>query len=178
VRIIGGLHKGILINPPQGLPVRPTTDRAKESLFNILDNNFNFETIRALDLFSGTGNIAYELCSRGCLHVDAVDMNSKCVQFIKDTKNRLSLDMLTAIRKDAFAFLRSCTETYTLIFADAPYAMKEVTTLPAIIEQRKLLDPEGWLIIEHESNLDLTTATGFFEKRVYGQSAFSFFSTT
>jgi len=175
LRIIGGTHSGIIIHTPKGLPVRPTTDRAKESLFNIIGNQFDFEALHVLDLFSGTGNIAYEFCSRNALSVDAVDVNEKCVLFIKETKQKLKLTQLSPVRKDAFAYLKSCTKKYHIIFADAPYANKQIIEIPRIVADKNLLNEGGWLIVEHESNLDLSTETGYFDKRIYGQSAFSFF---
>jgi 16S rRNA (guanine966-N2)-methyltransferase len=175
VRIISGTHKSILIQPPQGLPVRPTTDRAKESLFNIIENNFDIENSVVLDLFSGTGNIAYEFASRGAASITAVDMNEKCISFIKATKQKLKLDALSVVKKDAFAFLKSATTTYDIIFADAPYAHKQILDLPRIVSEKKMLNTQGWLIVEHETMLELNDEPGFFDKRVYGQSAFSFF---
>lgn len=175
MRIIGGTHSGISLHAPKNLPVRPTTDRAKESLFNILENNFDIESLTVLDIFSGTGNIAYEFCSRGAVSIDAVDVNDKCILFIKETKQKLKLNNLNPIRKDAFAYLKGCTKKYDVIFADAPYANKQIIEIPGIVNDKNLLNENGWLIIEHESNLDLSSEKGYFDKRIYGQSAFSFF---
>lgn len=175
MRIISGTHKGILLHAPKGLPVRPTTDRSKESLFNIIENNFDTHGLHVLDLFSGTGNIAYECCSRGAEHVDAVDINDRCVAFIKATKQKLKLEALHPVRKDAFAYLKSCTQQYDLIFADAPYAHQQVIELPRLVHEKQLLKPAGWLVVEHEVHLDLRHEKGYFDQRVYGQSAFSFF---
>lgn len=176
MRIISGIHKSILIQPPKGLPVRPTTDRAKESLFNIIENQFDVESLKVLDLFSGTGNISYEFASRGALSITAVDLNDKCVSFIKSMKQKLNLDHLNVVRKDAFTFLRTTPDTYDFIFADAPYAHKQLIELPRLVNERKLLNQRGCLVVEHETILDLNNEPGFTEKRVYGQSAFSFFS--
>jgi 16S rRNA (guanine966-N2)-methyltransferase len=175
VRIISGTHKSILINPPKGLPVRPTTDRAKESLFNIIENNFDIESLNVLDIFSGTGNIAYEFASREAAKVVAVDINEKCVQFIKSVKEKLKLEQLYPVKKDAFVYLKNCIEPFDIIFADAPYAHKQIVEIPRLVNGKQLLMEKGWLIVEHESLLDLDTEPGFFDKRVYGQSAFSFF---
>jgi 16S rRNA (guanine966-N2)-methyltransferase len=175
VRIISGEFKGILINPPKGLPVRPTTDRAKESLFNILENHFELDELSVLDIFSGTGNIAYEFVSRNAKKVMAVDINEKCVQFIKSVKDKNNFETLQVIKKDAFAFLKHAAEKYDIIFADAPYAHKQIIEIPRIVHDKQLLTGTGWLIVEHESLLDLDQEPGFFDKRVYGQSAFSFF---
>ena len=175
MRIINGSKKGIIIHAPADLPVRPTTDRSKESLFNILDNHFNFETLNVLDLFSGTGNIAYEFASRGALGVLCIDAHLGCVKFIKLTAQKLGFDNLEARKQDAFLFLKSSTESYDIIFADAPYALHRILELPQLIFENKRLNKNGWLIIEHASNLDLSKHNGFFELRKYGQSTFSFF---
>lgn len=175
MRIISGTHKSILIQPPKGLPVRPTTDRAKESLFNILENLYDIESLTVLDLFSGTGNIAYEFASRGSQKVVAVDVNEKCTGFIKLMQHKLQLKQLQVVRKDAFAFIRQCTDTFDLVFADAPYAHKELMTIPRLVAEKKLLRAGGLLIVEHETILDLSVEPGFEQVREYGQSAFSFF---
>ncbi len=177
MRIISGIHKSILIEPPKGLPVRPTTDRAKESLFNIIENQFDIESLKVLDLFSGTGNIAYEFASRGAAHITAVDLSDKCVAFIKSMKQKLKLEQLDVVRKDAFTFLKTTTDTYDFIFADAPYAHKQLMELPRLVAEHKLLNKGGCLVVEHETLLDLNNEPGFTGKRVYGQSAFSFFSS-
>jgi 16S rRNA (guanine(966)-N(2))-methyltransferase RsmD len=176
VRIISGSLKGILITPPKGLPVRPTTDRAKESLFNIIENNFHMDELDVLDLFSGTGNISYEFASRGAQKITAVDLNFKCVEFIKSMKQKHALSNLDVQKKDAFTFLKSALTPYDIIFADAPYAHRDINQIPKLVAERKLLNPNGWLIVEHENTLDLDKEPNFLNKRVYGQSCFSFFS--
>ncbi|MEI6595613.1 MAG: RsmD family RNA methyltransferase [Bacteroidota bacterium] len=176
MRIISGTHKSILLHAPTGLPVRPTTDRSKESLFNIIENNFDIEKLTVLDIFSGTGNIAYEFCSRGAIHVDAVDVNEKCIAFIKQTKQKLKFENLFPLKKDAFSYLKNCTQKYDIIFADAPYANKQIIEIPRLTADTNLLNKNGWLIVEHEVHLDLNSEKGFFDKRIYGQSAFSFFT--
>lgn len=155
--------------------MRPTTDRAKESLFNIIENNFDIEDLNVLDIFSGTGNIAYEFASRGAQKITAVDINEKCVMFIKSVKEKLKLTTMQVVKKDAFAFLNNASEKYDIIFADAPYAHKQIIDIPRIVYAKQLLTQTGWLIVEHESLLDLDKEPGFFDKRVYGQSAFSLF---
>lgn len=175
MRIISGNLKGILIHPPQGLPVRPTTDRAKESLFNILENRYDMEGLEVLDLFSGTGGIAYECCSRGASRVLAIDLNAKCVAFISSMKEKHKLSALTVRKADVFRFLNNADGNYDLIFADAPYAHPQMAEIPRRIMESTLLKPAGSLVVEHESNLDLSRESGFFECRKYGQSSFSFF---
>lgn len=178
MRIISGTHKGIIINPPKGLPVRPTTDRAKESLFNILENNFNFDTLHCLDLFSGTGNVAYEFCSRGATKVVSVDLDFGCVNFIKETVKKHQFAQLKTFKKNAFTFIQQCEEQFDIIFADAPYALDALASIPEHIFNKQLLNTDGWLIVEHQSNLDLSQQKHFFDCRKYGQSAFSFFKHT
>lgn len=178
MRIISGTHKGIIINAPKGLPVRPTTDRAKESLFNILENNFDFEGLACLDLFSGTGNVAYEFCSRGAQKVVSVDLDFGCVKFIKESITKHHFTQLTAIKRDAFTFINQCSDKFDIIFADAPYALDKLPVISSQIFDKQLLNTKGWLIVEHQSNLDLSNQSHFFEKRNYGQSTFSFFKNT
>jgi 16S rRNA (guanine(966)-N(2))-methyltransferase RsmD len=175
LRIISGKHKGILLHPPQGLPVRPTTDRAKESLFNILANHFYFEELSVIDLFAGTGNISFEFCSRGANSVIAVDKDAGCINYIKTVKQRLELNSLKAIKQDVYTYIGKCTEKAHIIFADASYADKQLLRLPDLILTQNILHVDGWLIVEHGSDLDFSSQYGYFDKRIYGQSAFSFF---
>lgn len=175
MRIISGSLKGIILHPPKGLPVRPTTDRAKESLFNILDNNFTMKGLDVIDLFSGTGNISFEFASRGAARITAVDLHGKCIAWIKETALKLGLKQIQTIKSDALGYLKKCQVPADIIFSDAPYAMKEIIQIPGIVHQNQLLKPNGWLIVEHEVNLDFSHENGFFDKRIYGQSAFSFF---
>ena len=175
MRIISGKHKGILLHPPKGLPVRPTTDRAKESLFNILGNHFYFEELSVIDLFAGTGNISFEFCSRGAKSVVAVDKDAGCVNYIKTVKQNMELSALTVIKHDVYTFIGKCTDKAHIIFADAPYADKQLIRLPDLILKQNILHEGGWLIIEHGSDLDFSRQNGYFDKRIYGQSAFSFF---
>lgn len=177
MRIVAGQLKGIVIQPPKGLPVRPTTDRAKESLFNILNNTYSFETVCVLDLFAGTGNISYEFCSRGAPDVVAVDKDYGCIQFIKSMKLKHNLKSLQVIKSDVFGYLNICSRQFDIIFADPPYALHKTQNIPSIIISKNLLREGGALIIEHGADLDLSNETGFFEKRVYGQSVFSFFNS-
>ncbi len=176
MRIISGTYKGAIIQAPKDLPVRPTTDRAKESLFNILEVNFNLEGKSVLDLFSGTGNIAYEFCSRGAESVVSVDNHFKCVSFIQSMKKKYQMDTLEVQKRDVYLYLKQFHRPYDIIFADAPYAQKDLITLPELVLANGHLQTGGWLILEHESNLEMSNQSGFFDKRIYGQSAFSFFA--
>jgi len=176
MRIISGKHKGRKITAPKKLPVRPTTDMAKEGLFNILNNSYYFADIAVLDLFSGTGNIALEFGSRGCMHITSVDENQGCVQFI--TKTAATLDLpITALKSDVFSYLEKTHTQADIIFADPPYelAFEDFSKILDIIFSKKLLLEEGLLIVEHSKHTDLSALAHFSRQRKYGGSVFSFF---
>jgi 16S rRNA (guanine(966)-N(2))-methyltransferase RsmD len=175
VRIVSGKYKGRHLHPPAGLPVRPTTDMAKVSLFNILNNYFDFEKLKVLDLFSGTGNITLEFISRGCSDITSIDSHFKCIQFIKEQSVIMEIRKSKAVKADVFGYLKKCSESFDLIFADPPYDMQKTNDIPEIIFSRKLLNPEGWLIIEHSSRTNFTTHINFSEHRKYGNANFSIF---
>lgn len=175
MRIISGTHKSRNIVAPKSLPVRPTTDFAKESLFNILGNYFDFDTITVLDLFSGTGNITYEFASRGCKKITSIDENFNCCSFIKKTITSLDFQNVTVIKSDVFSFLKYCKDPFDLIFADPPYEHKQIETIPNLVFEKKLLNKEGWLILEHSASNDFTNHSCFFEQRNYGKVNFSIF---
>jgi 16S rRNA (guanine(966)-N(2))-methyltransferase RsmD len=175
MRIIGGTLKGLRLNPPKNLPVRPTTDLAKEALFNILLNQIEFDDIKVLDLFCGTGNIAYEFASRGAKQVIAVDRSIHCINYIKDTSRQHGLTNIKTFKADIFKYLQVETEQYDLIFADPPYDMNQIPEIPKIIFEKNLLSPDGLLIVEHQSMQNLSNHPAFVEQRKYGHSSFSFF---
>ena len=175
MRIISGIHKGRRINAPGNLPVRPTTEFAKESLFNILLNNFDLQKIRVLDLFAGTGNISYEFASRGCVDITSVDIDHRCIRFINKTVAFLKCENIKVIRSDSFKFLNSCKEKFDIIFADPPFLMTEVDRIANRVFENQLLNENGWLIIEHSGNTDLSNLDHFIEKRRYGNVNFSIF---
>ncbi|MFC0517800.1 16S rRNA (guanine(966)-N(2))-methyltransferase RsmD [Mucilaginibacter angelicae] len=175
MRIIGGSLKGLRLNPPKDLPVRPTTDLAKEALFNILLNQIEFEDIKVLDLFSGTGNISLEFASRGASEVISVDRSIHCVNYLKDTSRQHKLTQIKTYREDVFKYLNIETEQYDLIFADPPYDLNRIPDLPKVIFEKKLLKPDGVLIVEHQSLQNLSNHPAFVEQRKYGHSSFSFF---
>jgi 16S rRNA (guanine966-N2)-methyltransferase len=177
MRIIGGVLKGLRLNPPKNLPVRPTTDLAKEALFNILQNQIEFEGINVLDLFSGTGNISFEFASRGARQVTAVDRSIHCIHYIKDTSRQHRLDTIKTFKADIFKYLQQETEQYDLIFADPPYDMNQIPEIPKIIFEKKLLSLGGLLIVEHQSMQNLSNHPSFVEQRKYGHSSFSFFKS-
>jgi len=176
MRIIGGRLKGLRLNPPKNLPVRPTTDLAKEALFNILQNKIEFEDIRVLDLFSGTGNISMEFASRGAAQVISVDRSVQCVHCLKDTARQHGLTNIKTFKDDVFKYLQLETDQYDLIFADPPYDMNQIPEIPKIVFEKNLLLPGGLLIVEHQSMQNLSNHPAFSEQRKYGHSSFSFFN--
>ena len=175
MRIIGGRLKGLRLNPPKNLPVRPTTDMAKEALFNILLNQIDFEGIKVLDLFSGTGNISLEFASRGAEKVTGVDRSIQCVHYLKDASRQHGLTQVEVFKADVFKYLEMETEQYDLIFADPPYDLNRIPEIPKVIFDKKLLAEGGLLIVEHQSLQNLSNHPAFTEQRKYGHSSFSFF---
>jgi len=175
MRIIGGKLKGIRLNPPKNLPVRPTTDMAKEALFNILQNQLEIENIKVLDLFSGTGNISLEFASRAALEITSVDLNFGCYNYLKKTSEELQLHQIKAIKSDVFKFLNQTSQKFDLIFADPPYDLHRIPEIAPLIFEKNILNENGLLIIEHQSMQDLSNHPNFKEKRKYGYSGFSFF---
>lgn len=175
MRIIRGSHGGRKILAPANLPVRPTTDLAKESLFNILDNYIYFEDIDVLDLFAGTGSISYEFASRGSKSVVAVDIHPKCVHFIANTATKLNFSQLRVVRTAALPFLQHALSKYDLIFADPPYDLDGIEQIAVVVFERQLLKDGGFLIIEHDKSHDFSSYPGFFQQRNYGKVNFTFF---
>ena len=178
MRIIGGKLKGLRINPPANLPVRPTTDLAKEALFNILYNQFDFEEIRVLDLFSGTGNLSLEFASRGVPEIVAVDREFGCFNYLKKMSKELKLETIQPYKSDVFKFLELETEPFDLIFADPPYDLTRIPEIAKVVFERNLVKPGGYLIVEHPSMKKLDNHPNFKEQRQYGSSSFSFFEPT
>ena len=175
MRIIGGTLRGLRLNPPKNLPVRPTTDLAKEALFNILQNHIEFEGIRVLDLFCGTGNISLEFASREAEQVTSVDRSIHCINYVKDTARQHHLEQIKTYKADVFKYLELETEKYNLIFADPPYDLNRIPEIPKIIFEKELLLADGLLIVEHQSMQNLSNHPAFVEQRKYGHSSFSFF---
>lgn len=176
MRIISGKYKGRRINPPKGLPVRPTTDMSKESLFNILNNHFNFDGLKILDLFAGTGNISYEFASRGSEPITAVDGDFGCVKFIKQTAAEFDFP-IAAIKSDVFKFLEKCNSNFDIIFADPPYGLNQdvFEKVILLIFENNILNEEGMMIIEHSKHTQLEHLPHFSFQKNYGGSVFSFF---
>ncbi|MGB3947780.1 MAG: RsmD family RNA methyltransferase [Bacteroidia bacterium] len=177
MRIIGGTYKGRVLHPPKNLPVRPTTDFAKESLFNILNNHIDFDGLKVLDLFCGTGNITFEFFSRGSNDITSVDSNYQCCDFVKKTVNSLQMTNVKTIKSDVFVFLNKAFAKYDLVFADPPYAMEpeKFARIPQLVFEKQMLNTNGWLIVEHGQNINFTTHPFFTEHRKYGNVNFSFF---
>jgi len=175
MRIISGTHKGRTIRPPSNLPIRPTTDFAKESLFNILNNRLDFEEISVLELFAGTGSISFEFASRGAKDITAIDINNRCNEFIRKASVEYNFLNIRTVRADAFAFLGFCKAKYDLIFADPPFDMKDISKLPDLVINNKLLLNEGLFILEHSRDHDFSKHPSFLEHRKYGKVNFSFF---
>ena len=178
MRIVGGSFKRRIISPPKSLPVRPTTDLAKESLFNILGNIINLNDKTVADLFSGTGNIAYEFVSRGAEKVLAVEQHFASVKFIRQTAHDFEMYQLTVIQSDVFRFLKTVTQVYDVIFADPPYALNNIPEIRQLVFEYKRLKPNGWLIIEHPKSVNFSESPYFHSLRKYGKVNFSFFHYT
>jgi 16S rRNA (guanine966-N2)-methyltransferase len=175
VRIVGGDHKGRIIEVSRDFISRPTTDFAREALFNIVANYFNFTEVKLLDLFSGTGSISFECCSRGCREIDLVDISSRYVQFIGKTAAKMNMSGIHTIKMDVFRFLPICKKQYDLIFADPPFELENLTDLPEAVLSRDLLLPGGWFILEHPKKYSFNLVPQFFDGRKYGNVHFSFF---
>jgi 16S rRNA (guanine(966)-N(2))-methyltransferase RsmD len=176
MRIIGGEHGGRRFNPPNNMPyTRPTTDIAKEGLFNVLQNNLDFEEIRTLDLFGGTGSISYELKSRGAAACTIVEKDTAMYEFIKKTATTLQLENFTVVRMDVFKFIGQCTDKFGFIFAGPPYALGTIDDLPKLIAEKQLLQPGGWFVLEHTPRNSYEGYPLYVTSRNYGTTIFSIF---
>jgi 16S rRNA (guanine966-N2)-methyltransferase len=176
MRIISGIYGGRKINPPQSMPhTRPTTDIAKEGLFNVLQNNLEFETLKTLDLFGGTGCISYELASRGVETLTIVEKDTAMYEFIKKTSAELGINGLKLVKSEVFKFIDTCTEQFDFIFAGPPYALGTIDELPVKIFEKKLLNPGGWFVLEHTPRNDYKKFAHYKTERNYGTTIFSIF---
>ena len=178
MRIIGGKWGGRKIQPPHHMPhTRPTTDIAKEGLFNILQNLLDFEGLQVLDLFGGTGAITYEMLSRGAAHSTVVEKDPKMYAFISSNLQKLGgADAATLLRLDVLAFLQTTPQRFDFIFAGPPYAMAEIDMLPQLVVERKLLNDDGIFVLEHTPRNNYQDFAGYFRERNYGTTVFSFFT--
>lgn len=177
MRVISGKYKGRHIPVRKNFPSRPTTDFAKENLFNILSNHFDFEELDVLDLFAGTGSISYEFASRGA-RVTSVEINYRSWQFIRETASKLGMEGLKAVKADVFRWIEKDNSHYDLIFADPPYQLKGIEEIPAQVLSKNLLKDGGWFIIEHGDPIDFSSHAGLIDRRSYGSVNFSIFSAT
>ena len=177
MRIVGGEFGGRRFSPPAKIPARPTTDLAKEGLFNMLNNLIDFDGIKTLDLFGGTGNISYELVSRGAADLTLVERDGVTFDFIRKTAKELGIaDQMQLVKGDVFKYLKQCTEQFNFIFADPPYAMENMDELPKIIFSRDMLLPGGLFVLEHTTHNNYERHPNFMRMKNYGTTIFTFFS--
>ena len=176
MRIVGGKYKGRIFSPNKRFSSRPTTDMAKEALFNILSNRYEFSALNILDLFSGTGSIGYEFISRGAETVTFVELHSAHTQFIREVTEKLDINNIRIIRNDVFRFLKSCSVQFDIIFADPPFDLPGIGEIPAAVLDSGVLHPDGLFILEHSKSFSFSHNPYFKEMRMYGKVHFSFFS--
>jgi 16S rRNA (guanine(966)-N(2))-methyltransferase RsmD len=176
MRIISGEHGRRRINPPANMPhTRPTTDIAKEGLFNIISNNLDIEELKTLDLFGGTGSISYELASRGAKDLTVVEKDVKMYEFIRKTAIELKLENFNVVKVDVFKFIEQCTDKFDFIFAGPPYALRNIDELPRLIFDKQLLNNNGWFVLEHTPRNDYKKFPFYATERNYGTTVFSIF---
>ena len=175
MRIITGRYKGRRFDIPRTFKARPTTDFAKENIVNVLQGYTDFDGKTALDLFAGTGSISLELASRGCQQVVSVEADRDHAAFIRQCFAKLGADNQLLIRGDVFKFLKTCRQSFDFIFADPPYALRELSQIPDLILESTLLRPDGLLVFEHGKDHDFSQHPRFVEHRQYGSVNFSIF---
>ena len=175
MRIISGKYRGRTIVPPRNLRARPTTDFAKENLFNVLGNLVDFEELDVLDLFSGTGSISYEFASRDARSVTSVEVNSVHHNFIRQTARDLKFENFFAVKANVFLYLKSCTKKFDLIFSDAPYDLEGLEEIVPLVLDSEILREEGIFIFEHSEKYDFSNHPNFWQLRSYGSVQFSMF---
>lgn len=176
MRIVGGTFGGRRFSPPAKIPARPTTEVAKEGLFNILNNIIDFEGLKTLDLFGGTGSISYELASRGATDLTLIERDPTTIDFIRKTAKELGIEeILHIIRGDVFKFMKQCTEQYNFIFAGPPYALQNIDEIPQLVFERQLLLPGGIFVHEHTPRNDYQKHPRFHRMKNYGTTVFTFF---
>lgn len=175
MRVISGIYKRRHFDVPRSFKARPTTDFAKENLFNVLMAYIDFEDTSALDLFSGTGSISIELVSRGCSKVISIEKDRQHNAFIRKVMEEVKTDKCIPICGDVFKFIQRCNEQFDFIFADPPYALKELGQIPELVFQNNLLKEDGLFVLEHGKDFDFSEHPRFIEHRSYGSVNFSFF---
>jgi 16S rRNA (guanine(966)-N(2))-methyltransferase RsmD len=176
MRIVGGAFSGRRFNPPSGIPARPTTDVAKEGLFNTLENMMDIEGIKTCDIFGGTGSISYELASRGATDLTLIERDPTSINFIRKTAKELGIDdKMNIIKGDVFRFMRQSRDQYDFIFAGPPYALQNIDDLPLLVFEKNMLAPEGVFVLEHTPRNDYQQHPHFKRMKNYGTTVFSFF---
>lgn len=175
MRIITGIYKGRRFDIPHTFKARPTTDFAKENIFNVLNSYIDFEGAMALDLFAGTGSISLELLSRGCQQVVSIEKDRDHHAFIRQCIQKLGADNSVVIRGDVFRYIKSCSQQFDFIFADPPYQLTELAQIPDLIFEKGLLKEEGIFVLEHGAQNDFSNHPHFVEHRKYGSVNFSIF---
>lgn len=176
MRIISGIYKGRRISAPGNITARPTTDFAKEGLFNVLNNRIDFEGISMLDLFAGTGGVGIEFVSRGADSVVSVEQNDRQCAFIRKVCQELKIENLTLIKTDVFKFLKTGHSKYDLVFADPPYDLANLDQIPNMVFAAGILKDDGLFVLEHSAKSDFSQHPNFSEHRHYGNVNFTFFS--
>jgi 16S rRNA (guanine966-N2)-methyltransferase len=176
MRIIGGEYGGRKFNPPNNMPyTRPTTDMAKEGLFNVMQHKLDFDSIKTLDLFGGTGSISYELASRGVRNLTIVEKDNAMYEFIKKTAAALQLENFNVLKMDVFKYIGACTEKFDFIFAGPPYALTSIDELPVQVFEKQLLNPGGWFVLEHTPRNNYSKFPFYKTERNYGTTIFTTF---
>ncbi len=176
MRIISGIYRGRQIHAPSNLRARPTTDFARESLFNILSNHFDFEGLQVLDLFAGTGSIGFEFASRGAAHVEMIDKNFIHCEFMKKTARAFGMENVRIVKSDVFRYVEKQKASFDIVFADPPYDMPGFEQVPLQVLEQKILRENGWFILEHSKSHSFTHLPSFTEQRHYGSVNFSIFT--
>ena len=178
MRIITGLLKGRRLNPPANLPVRPTTDMAREGLFDILNNYCDYEDMKVLDLFAGTGAMSLEFISRGVEEVTSIDINAQCTDFIKRSAQQFNVKNIHVVRADVFDLLKRANRKFDIIFADPPYALENLAELPNLVFSKDILTDDGIFVLEHPREYSFEDHPHFWQHRMYGKVNFTFFAQT
>lgn len=176
MRIIAGSLRGRRLHPPANLPVRPTTDLARESLFNILNNYVDYEECSVLDLFAGTGAVSMEFVSRGVKRVTSIDINNACTEFIKQTAKQFDVNNIHVVRADVFDLLKRANQQFDIVFADPPYALNDLEQLPDLVFESQVLEERGIFILEHPKEFSFEEHPHFWQHRIYGKVNFTFFA--